>query len=300
MRRRLFSRKISRNPGEQKLSYSIILLAFLELALLVVFIVQSILEGDSILKAYRLPVLIVLSFLIVFDVVSAVYTTFAFRVRRKQLSDIKESLDMVEQLNNTLRSQRHDFLNHLQVVYGLIEMEAYEEASSYIKRIAQDVRDVSRFLRTDSPAVNALLQAKYTMCKERGIAFDMDVTASVAAAPLEDWELCRILSNLIDNAVEAMLSSGEEAHLLRLTMHEKDGSIVFRVENNGPGIPEDIAATVFQPGISTKGTGRGTGLSIVRRVLDSCGGSIRYLREADWTVFEGTIPLGGSDSKTDS
>ena len=68
MRRKLFSRKISRNPGEQKLSYSIILLAFLELALLVVFIVQSILEGDSILKAYRLPVLIVLSLLIVFDV----------------------------------------------------------------------------------------------------------------------------------------------------------------------------------------------------------------------------------------
>ena len=301
MRSGRFPRKINRTPGTQKVSYAVIFLSLLALVLLVVFIVQSILDGDGILRIYRLPVLIVLSFLILFDVITAVHTASLFRAERKRLSDVKDSLDEVESLNYTLRSQRHDFLNHLQVVYGLIEMEAYRDASDYIKRITGDVQNVSRFLKTDSPAVNALLQAKYAQCKERGIAFDMDVTSRITDLPLEDWELCRILSNLIDNAAEAMSEIKIDAPLLRLSMRdEKDPfSLVFRVENNGPEIPESITSSIFQAGFSTKGSGRGTGLAIVSRTMEKAGGSIRYLREGDWTIFEGRLPLGTSDSHSD-
>lgn len=73
---------------------------------------------------------------------------------------IKETLTSVENLNNALRAQRHDFLNHLQVVYGLIEMDEYAEARNYINKVYKDIQSVSRVLKTANPAVNALLQAK--------------------------------------------------------------------------------------------------------------------------------------------
>ena len=145
-------------------------------------------------------------------------------------------------------------------------------------------------LRTKNAAVNALLQAKYAMCQNRGIAFDVVIRSALEQLPIEDWQMCRVLSNLIDNAAEAMKEKGDGGHVLRLVLQEDAAAFYFRVENNGPEVPHDILPAIFNAGISTKGEGRGMGLSIVRQVMRSCGGDISYERNGDWTVFSGVLP----------
>lgn len=81
---------------------------------------------------------------------------------------LKDSLEQLEELNHTLRGQRHDFLNHLQVVFGLIEMDEYQDAKAYIQKVYNDIQKVSRVLKTANPAVNALLQAKLLDCEKTG------------------------------------------------------------------------------------------------------------------------------------
>lgn len=61
-----------------------------------------------------------------------------------QLDAMDDTIDAMEKLNNTLRAQRHDFLNHLQVVYSLMEMEEYGEANSYIEKVYGRITAVSR------------------------------------------------------------------------------------------------------------------------------------------------------------
>jgi nitrogen fixation/metabolism regulation signal transduction histidine kinase len=79
--------------------------------------------------------------------------------------------------------------------------------------------------------------------------------------------------NLIRNASEAL--AGREDGLIRLSAYrEKEHLVNLRVSDNGPGIPEEIRSQIFIPFFTTKRGGSGIGMSIVRKVVIACGGSI--------------------------
>ena len=79
--------------------------------------------------------------------------------------------------------------------------------------------------------------------------------------------------NLIRNASEAL--AGQEDGLIRLSAHrEKEHLAALRVSDNGPGIPEDLRSQIFIPFFTTKKGGSGIGMSIVRKIVIACGGSI--------------------------
>ncbi|HIU34360.1 MAG TPA: Spo0B domain-containing protein, partial [Candidatus Pullichristensenella excrementigallinarum] len=101
----------------------------------------------------------------------------AFNARKiaRQSEMLEEAYGQLEDLNATLRAQRHDFKNHLQVVFGLIELREYQEAQEYIERVYGDVELVGRSLKTAIPAVNALFAAKMADCEEKGIQMDVQI-----------------------------------------------------------------------------------------------------------------------------
>ena len=85
------------------------------------------------------------------------------------VNSLDETVQAMTLQNRQLRVQRHDFLNHLQVVYSLMEMGEYDEAMRYISQVYGDIRSVGKNLKTASAPVNALLMAKTQECRERGI-----------------------------------------------------------------------------------------------------------------------------------
>lgn len=85
------------------------------------------------------------------------------------VSGLNETVEQMSDLNRALRTQRHDFLNHLQVVYSLMEMEEYDDAREYIKKVYGEVRSLSTSLRTACVPVNALMRVKLAECRDRGI-----------------------------------------------------------------------------------------------------------------------------------
>lgn len=210
---------------------------------------------------------------------------------RKLASDadmLQDAYAQLEDLNGTLRAQRHDFMNHLQVVFSLLELEDYKEASDYIERVYGDIRRVSRTLKTAHPAINALLAAKVGDCEARGVHVDLQIESPWIDLPVESWEMCRVLGNLIDNAMDAMKDTPEPRLLIRLS--ESVQSYTFAIANNGPMIQPSVAERIFQRGFSTKGEGRGMGLSIVRGIMESGGGKLTLSSDEEETRFEGTLP----------
>ena len=201
---------------------------------------------------------------------------------------LEEAYDQLGELNGTLRAQRHDFMNHLQVVYSLMELKEYGEARDYIERVYGDIRRVSRTLKTAHPAVNALLAAKVSDCESRGIRVTLQIESAWADLPVESWAMCRVLGNLIDNAMDALRAVPEPALTIRLS--ESLHGYEFAVSNNGPMIPESVAERIFQRGFSTKGEGRGMGLSIVRGIVTGAGGSLSVSSNERETAFTGSLP----------
>ena len=205
-----------------------------------------------------------------------------------QMMSMERSVTDLEELNNTLRAQRHDFLNHLQVVYSLMEMGEYKEAGDYIERVYGDIRAVSRVLRTANPTVNALLKVKLAACEKQGVKVDMHIESAWKDLSIPGWEMCRVLGNLIDNALDAL--KGQDGARLTVFVGETLREFTFFVENNGPAIDPDMVDAIFEPGVSTRGEGRGMGLSIVREILESYGGHIEVFSDEYATRFTGSIP----------
>jgi sensor histidine kinase regulating citrate/malate metabolism len=234
---------------------------------------------------YPLPILVIISLAGTLVTVLLVHPILSLRIRLKQA---EESISNLTGLNKTLKAQRHDFLNHLQVVYSLIETGDFTEAKAYIEKEYDSVEKVSRVMRTGIPAVNAILQAKRVMCENRGIAVDIDVRTALYELPLPAWEFCRVLGNLIDNSIHA-LSGTEREKALAIELFEDLTQYRFRIKNNGPQIPDDLLVKIFEAGFSTRDDGDGMGLAICRRILTNHGGYLKVESTPEKTVFEGGL-----------
>ncbi len=218
------------------------------------------------------------------------------------VNSLDETVQAMTAQNRQLRVQRHDFLNHLQVVYSLMEMEEYEEAMKYITQVYGDIRALGNTLKTASAPVNALLMAKTEECRSRGIRMETEVHARWEDLPVADWEICRCLGNLIDNARDALRDTRHP--MIRVTLTEDVRGFGFSVRNNGPRIDGKDLENIFEAGFSLKGEGRGMGLYITRQTLREAGGDIRVESDDRQTVFIGFIPRTGErppaeDSATD-
>jgi len=110
-------------------------------------------------------------------------------------------------------------------------------------------------------------------------------------------ELSQVWTNIIQNAIEAMLGRGE----LRFQTFREDRYAVVEIGDNGPGIPPEIAPHIFDPFFTTKGIGEGTGLGLntAQTIVRKHGGSIQVSSQPGDTRFQVWLPAadpGGSDA----
>ena len=208
----------------------------------------------------------------------------------EQAAMLEDAYRQLEALNATLRKQRHDFRNHLQVVFSLMEMRAYDDAAQYIESVYRDIQKTGSSLRTAIPAVNALIAAKRADCEARGIHLNLDIRAAWQDMPVPGWELCRALGNLIDNAVDALTEGAIPEPAVDVAIAETPEAYTFEIANNGPPIPPENLEAIFREGFTTKSDGHGSGLGIVREILEAYGGAITVLSDEKRTAFSGTVP----------
>jgi sensor histidine kinase regulating citrate/malate metabolism len=206
---------------------------------------------------------------------------------------LSESIDNLCRLNDKLRMDRHDYLNHLQIVYGLMELEEYDEMNSYLKKVYKELLKTGKAVKTSKPAINALLAAKTAEAEAKVIDFVIEVKSDLKNLCIEDWELCKVLSNLIDNAIRALEDSDLKEKKIRVDITETKERYIFSVEDNGPKIPEDIRDKIFKRGFTTKkDEGHGMGLAIVSEIVSKNKGSLELDSDEEETVFSVSFGKG--------
>ena len=241
-------------------------------------------------KMFYLLLLIILSVVLMGCLVILIRSYYKMAEAHRIL---KDNIKNLEELNDRLRMDRHDYLNHLQIIYGLMELEEYDEMKSYLKKEYKELLSTGKAIKTAKPAVNALLAAKLSECESKEIEFRIEVKSDLKKLTIEDWELCKVLSNLIDNAIKALEDSDKAEKKIFINITENPTEYVFEVENNGPKIPDDIRDRIFKKGFSTKKSeGHGMGLSIVSKILEESNGSISFDTDDERTVFTAVIKKG--------
>ncbi len=282
-----------REVSIRKATYYAVIINGLQV-LLILVVLFAVLVVPEIQASPRLLLMLTLlaSLVIIWGAVVDISEAFSTRRLLRQLDDMDDTISAMATLNTTLRTQRHDFLNHLQVVYSLMEMEEYEEANEYIEQVYGRITAVSRVMKTGVAAVNALLQVKSAACEKAGVHLTLDITSKWETLEnvMPAWEMCKVLSNLIDNAIDAMEERPAGERRLTISLTENLRQYCFRVANTGTLIPEDMHQSIFEPGITTKGEGHGMGLYIVRQTIRERGGDIFLTSDDQVTAFSGFVP----------
>lgn len=216
-----------------------------------------------------------------------IFYNLLFKKGTNNLIDIIKDL---ESFNKTLRTQRHDYLNHIQVIYSLMELEEFLEARNYIEPVYKDIVRISKALKTSKPAVNALLQAKLQMAEKNEIDMELEIKSDLKHLSMEPWEFCRVIGNIIDNAIYTLKLKPDNRYML-VEFAEDVQNIKINISNNGDSIPKEIMDNIFKVGVTTKGDkGDGIGLAIVKEIVETFCGTVVVTSDEKRTSFEIIIP----------
>jgi two-component system, LytTR family, sensor histidine kinase AgrC len=205
-----------------------------------------------------------------------------------------------DSLLSSVRSLRHDYSNHIQVLHGLLKIESYDQALAYLTALSKEVHSIESIkLDTVNPGLGVLLETKRLLAQNYGIEARFSVSKD-SFDLIKTTDLIKILSNLIDNAIEASLELPEEERKLSVSCTAGEGHYMFTVTNTGPRINSWDKEKIFESGFSTKkpekGKTRGQGLFIVKQITSRYDGQVTLDSHNSITTAKVVIPAAAGKS----
>jgi PAS domain S-box-containing protein len=218
------------------------------------------------------------------------------------------TLTNLELLQNDLRTLSADVRNPNHTTSSLVAAlevfckearESVRDSLEGIQRIAFIVRGLRGFARIDEDDVenvdvNEIVQTACNLVRHQ-VRHVANVECNLRATlsfPASRGRLIQVVLNLLLNAAQAVEQTG--GGMIRVATSNTQDGVLLSVEDDGPGVSEDVASRVFDPFFTTKGadSGTGLGLSVCADIIHRHGGTIRVRRGAlGGACFEAVIPL---------
>ncbi len=210
---------------------------------------------------------------------------------RTELADLEREIGSFRSTAHVLRAQAHEFANQLHTISGLIEIGELDEVVRYVDAVSErrHALDITLNSLVRDPTIAALLMAKVATANERKV--DLEVTDDTRLERLETADaadVATVLGNLVDNALEHAPRGSERPPAVRVRIRQDASTVEIVVTDSGPGVPDDLRASLFQHGVTTKRvdpTAHGVGLALTRLVCRRRGGEIEVDRVEDRTRF---------------
>lgn len=202
---------------------------------------------------------------------------------------LKNYLNQVESILRSTQIQRHEYVKHMQTIQALIELNKIETAQEYINGITSQYWSNTMLYYIDHPAISALINSKGSVAQINNIDFAVAVKCDLSDINVPVWDLCSVLGNLLDNAIEA--AAADPTPRVGVEFKYEDGLYTVYIINNGSRITEP--SRVFEAGYTTKGSeGRGYGLYIVNKLVNKYQGKIEIINKPKTTIIL-KLPGGG-------
>ncbi|SCH00296.1 MULTISPECIES: sensor histidine kinase [unclassified Romboutsia] len=207
---------------------------------------------------------------------------------KSELNKLNNKVEHKDNIISKLRSQKHDYLKHLQVVYSLLNNNLNIDAKDYIINISNSFRSkTSRYGKVSY--LDAIASLKYEECLTKNITFDVYIQDFIDNLIIEPSDMSSVLLNIIDNAIDSLSTIKKDNKYIKLFVYEDEFQYVISIKNNGPKIYN--TESIFEEGFSTKdGNNRGYGLYLVKNILNKYGYHIFASSDEFLTEFTILIP----------
>lgn len=218
---------------------------------------------------------------------------------RNEIDSLSAQLSQVKRYVDNLRIMRHEQLNRMTTLSGMLHMGRYEEAIGFIQAQSEHAQELLDFIssRFSSPTLCGLLLGKSARAREKGVELNFDPACRMDKpfAPLHEAELISIIGNLLDNAIEATQRAPLPHEPVEVLIKLNERELIIEVADQGVGIKPEIRERIFERGITTKTRGdHGIGLYLIDSYVTQAGGAIEIADNSPrGAIFSLFIPTTG-------
>ena len=176
----------------------------------------------------------------------------------------------VDNMYRQIRGWRHDYRNHIQTMKAYAASEDWNAIKRYLDLLDDDLTTVDTVIKTGNPMTDAILNSKITLAKSKNIQVVADAHIPLKLKSSE-IDLCCIIGNLFDNAIEASVQLPEDQRLIRVYMDMKNTQLYISFTNFTAGRKLQKVGKLFR---STKGGDHGLGLVRIDSIVERLEGYI--------------------------
>lgn len=270
-------------------SHSNIVLCIINLVLFIMcmkIIMQYI--GMEVSSVFQCGILIISICVINFNYFFDIYR----KDKNSKKSEIKESINpLIHELIDEMKAKEHEYKNHMNTLYCMMQLcmdeNIKERAIRYMGQACNNEGILSELSYVDNTILKAILLSKINQAEKREIEFTYDIYDNLNDIPLDDSELTVVISNLLNNAIEA--SSESINKVMEFIAECEDGKYIITVSNSVNNLKDDMVSKIDKKGVSTKGDDRGYGLYNVNKIIKKYKGKMNMNLDGD--IFNITLEI---------
>lgn len=233
--------------------------------------------------------LLLLEFLLLFLTEGTLFTykkEFETQTEHFQQEILSHQYEEIKNIYLNMRGWRHDYHNHLQVMKAQMALGNYEELEIYLDELENDLDGVDTYVKSGNLMADAILNSKLTMAEEREIRINCKAKLP-EQINIADVDLCVILGNLLDNAIEACEQIEVEKRFLRIYIIVNKSQLYISIQN---GAKEELNFNERNY-ITNKRGSHGFGMRRVKAMVDKYSGYLNLANEPGIFAAEVTMPL---------
>lgn len=203
-----------------------------------------------------------------------------------QAQALSRQVEEVKEIYNTMRGWRHDYHNHMQKLKAHIVMGQLEEAVRHLDQLDEDLKQVKVKYQTGNVSLDAILNSKLSLAEKESVDINCKVEL-FGELSISEIDLCALIGNLIDNAVESCSVLPEEARFLRIYICVRRSQLYISVTN----ATNETIRKLDREYITRKRGNHGHGLKRIDAVVEKYQGYIKRANEPGVFSTEIMLPL---------
>lgn len=186
-----------------------------------------------------------------------------------------------------IREIKHDIIHHIDVMQGLLSQGDYKSLDEYFETMTGRYSEKSEIIIVNNPIINSLMYSKMITMRKYGITLNSQIY-NIDQSPVDQFDMCSILGNLLDNAIEACQKlPAPNNRIINLTVRRRGDMFIISAENSFNGEYKSDDSGRFHS--SKNGKGHGLGINHIYRIVESYMGHM--LIEPENFIFKVTIFL---------
>lgn len=196
---------------------------------------------------------------------------------------LKDSYNNLQHLIEENKHILHDVKNHTIIVTNYIKKNENKKALAYIESVTDSIKKIDDIVNSDIEIINIILNCKAAEAQKNNIKILYDI--HVKKCNVDEKDFCSIISNLLDNAIEASIKAKEEERYIRLIMRSINSMLIIKIQNNIVEQPKTVNNKKF---LTTKVSKQrhGIGLESVKYCVQKYNGNIKFDYGEDYFKVE--------------